>query len=65
VQILSIVQIGRTPSHGTINAEDSLDLPFQSLLSCNLNSITRRVLFSSHREDSIQESEIFNKASLV
>jgi hypothetical protein len=51
--------------HRTINAEDSLDLPFQSLLSRNLNLITRRVLFSSHREDSILECEVFNETALM
>jgi hypothetical protein len=45
--------------------EDSLDLPFQSLLLRNLNSITRRVLFSSHREDSIVKREVFNEATLM
>jgi hypothetical protein len=49
----------------TIIAEDSLDLSFQSLLLCNFNSMTRRVLFSSHREDSILEREVFNKAALM
>jgi hypothetical protein len=42
-----------------------VDLHFQSLLSRILNSITRRVLFSSHREDSILEREVFNEAALM
>jgi hypothetical protein len=42
-----------------------IDLHFQSLLSRILNSITRRVLFSSHRRDSIMEREVFNEAALM
>jgi hypothetical protein len=45
--------------------EDSLDLPFQSLLLHNFNSITRQVLFSSYREDSILKCEFFNMATLM
>jgi hypothetical protein len=42
-----------------------LDLHFQFLLSRNLDSITRWVLFSSHMEGSTLEREVFNEAALM